>query len=111
MLDIFVSSRADLQNAIENENYTSAAELRDEISKLEADSLAASVIAQAYENAKYAFRLGQKVRHKTFGTILSCLFFFDLVHYLSLGEVFHFLTFVKISLFLPLTANLDLCLV
>lgn len=59
--------RADLQNAIEIENYTLAAELRDEISKLEADSLAASVRAQAYENAQYTFRLGQRVRHKIFG--------------------------------------------
>ncbi|EEF50790.1 clp protease adapter protein ClpF, chloroplastic [Ricinus communis] len=59
--------RADLQNAIENENYAMAAQLRDQISKLEAESLAASVNALAYENAQYAFRLGQKVTHKTFG--------------------------------------------
>ncbi|KAK4403077.1 Clp protease adapter protein ClpF, chloroplastic [Sesamum angolense] len=59
--------RADLQNAVESENYSLAAELRDEISKLEAKSLAASVKAQAYENAQYAFRLGQKVKHKKFG--------------------------------------------
>lgn len=59
--------RADLQNAVQSENYGLAAELRDAISKLEAESLAASVKAQAYENAKYAFRLGQKIRHKTFG--------------------------------------------
>lgn len=59
--------RADLQNAIQSENYGVAAKLRDEISKLEADSLAASVKAQAYENAQYGFRLGQKVRHKIFG--------------------------------------------
>lgn len=59
--------RADLQNAIESENYNRAAELRDEISKLEAKSLAASVKAQAYESAKYAFRLGQKVKHKVYG--------------------------------------------
>lgn len=59
--------RADMQKAIENENYVAAAELRDEISKLEADSLAASVKALAFENVQYAFRLGQKVRHKIFG--------------------------------------------
>ncbi|KAK9277246.1 hypothetical protein L1049_006785 [Liquidambar formosana] len=59
--------RADLQNAIESENYASAAELRDEISKLEAESLAVSAKALAFENAQYAFRLGQKVRHKMFG--------------------------------------------
>ncbi|KAG8366416.1 hypothetical protein BUALT_Bualt17G0077400 [Buddleja alternifolia] len=59
--------RADLQNAIESENYGLAAELRDEISKLEAKSLTASVKAQAYESAQYAFRLGQKVTHKIFG--------------------------------------------
>ncbi|GAA0167326.1 hypothetical protein LIER_22283 [Lithospermum erythrorhizon] len=59
--------RADLQNAIQSENYGVAAQLRDEISKLEAESLAASVKAQAYENAQYGYRLGQKVRHKIFG--------------------------------------------
>ncbi|XP_057947977.1 clp protease adapter protein ClpF, chloroplastic isoform X1 [Malania oleifera] len=59
--------RADLQNAIENESYALAAKLRDEISKLEAESLSASAKALAYENAQYAFRLGQKVRHKMFG--------------------------------------------
>ncbi|KAK6157899.1 hypothetical protein DH2020_012147 [Rehmannia glutinosa] len=56
-----------LQNAIQSENYSLAAELRDKISKLEAKSLSASVKAQAYENAQYAFRLGQKVKHKIFG--------------------------------------------
>ncbi|PIN02464.1 hypothetical protein CDL12_25027 [Handroanthus impetiginosus] len=59
--------RAELQKAIESENYSLAAKLRDEISKLEAKSLAASVKAQAFENAQYAFRLGQKVKHKIFG--------------------------------------------
>ena len=44
-----------------------AAQLRDQISKMEAESLAASVNALAYENAQYAFRLGQKVTHKIFG--------------------------------------------
>ncbi|CDP00396.1 unnamed protein product [Coffea canephora] len=58
--------KADLQNAIESENYSLAAELRDEISKIESESLAASVKAQVYQNAQYAFHLGQKVRHKTF---------------------------------------------
>ncbi|XP_021910291.1 clp protease adapter protein ClpF, chloroplastic isoform X1 [Carica papaya] len=59
--------RADLQNAIESEDYALAAKLRDEISELETESLAASAKALAYENAQYAFRLGQKVRHKIFG--------------------------------------------
>ncbi|KAF3943492.1 hypothetical protein CMV_029959 [Castanea mollissima] len=59
--------RADLQSAIESEDYALAANLRDEISKLEAESLAASAKALAYENAQYSFRLGQKVRHKIFG--------------------------------------------
>ncbi|GAV74537.1 Macro domain-containing protein/UVR domain-containing protein/YccV-like domain-containing protein/CRAL_TRIO_2 domain-containing protein, partial [Cephalotus follicularis] len=59
--------RADLQNAIESENYTLAAELRDRISKLEAESLAASAKALLYESVQYAFRLGQIVRHKIFG--------------------------------------------
>ncbi|XP_051122108.1 clp protease adapter protein ClpF, chloroplastic [Andrographis paniculata] len=59
--------RADLQNAIESENYSLAAELRDKISKLEAKSVEASVRALAYENAQFAFRLGQKVNHKRFG--------------------------------------------
>ncbi|WOL10461.1 hypothetical protein Cni_G19216 [Canna indica] len=59
--------RADLQKAVENENYSAAAELRDEISKLEAETLAASAKTLAYENTHYAFRLGQRVRHKKFG--------------------------------------------
>ncbi|XWS69654.1 hypothetical protein CRYUN_Cryun04dG0197700 [Craigia yunnanensis] len=59
--------RGELQNAIENENYALAAQLRDDISKLEAESLAASAKALAHENAQYAFRLGQKVQHKIFG--------------------------------------------
>ncbi|KAF7809065.1 clp protease adapter protein ClpF, chloroplastic [Senna tora] len=58
--------RSDLQNAIENEDYALAATLRDEISKIEAESLAASAKALAYENAQFAFRLGQKVRHRKF---------------------------------------------
>ncbi|XP_047323320.1 clp protease adapter protein ClpF, chloroplastic [Impatiens glandulifera] len=58
---------ADLQNAIQKENYGMAAELRDRISKLEAESLAATAKAQLYEKAQYAFRLGQKVKHKIFG--------------------------------------------
>jgi len=66
---------SDLQNAVENENYALAAELRDEISKLEAESLAASAKALAHENAQYAFRLGQKVRHKKFGKWLKYLSF------------------------------------
>lgn len=63
----FFPSSADLQNAIENENYAAAAQLRDQISKLEAESLAASAKALAFESAQYAFRLGQKVTHKKFG--------------------------------------------
>ncbi|XP_031101403.1 clp protease adapter protein ClpF, chloroplastic [Ipomoea triloba] len=59
--------RADLQSAVESENYSLAADIRDQISKIEAESLAASVRAQAYENAQYAFRLGQRVKHKVFG--------------------------------------------
>uniref|UniRef100_A0A1D1YVC9 Hydroxyacylglutathione hydrolase n=1 Tax=Anthurium amnicola TaxID=1678845 RepID=A0A1D1YVC9_9ARAE len=59
--------RADMQKAIECENYTLAANLRDEISKIEAESLAASAKALAYENVQYMFRLGQKVKHKIFG--------------------------------------------
>ncbi|MCF8706257.1 heat shock protein HspQ [Corynebacterium sp. MC-25] len=59
--------RADLQNAIDSENYALAAKLRDQISNLEAESLAASAKALAHENAQYSFRLGQKVRHKIFG--------------------------------------------
>ncbi|EMS54528.1 hypothetical protein TRIUR3_08278 [Triticum urartu] len=54
-------ARADLQNAIESENYALAAELRDTISKLEGDSLALSAKALAYQSVKYEFRLGQKV--------------------------------------------------
>lgn len=59
--------RADLQKEIKNENYDLAAKLRDQISQIEAESLAASAKALAFENIQYAFRLGQKVRHKTFG--------------------------------------------
>ncbi|KAG6598627.1 Clp protease adapter protein ClpF, chloroplastic, partial [Cucurbita argyrosperma subsp. sororia] len=59
--------RADLQKAIESENYTFAAQLRDQISKLETESLAASAKVLAYESAEYSFRLGQKTRHKIFG--------------------------------------------
>jgi len=59
--------RADLQKAIDSENYAVAAGLRDEIAKLEAESLAVSAKGLAYQNVKYAFRLGQKVRHKVHG--------------------------------------------
>ncbi|KAF6173549.1 hypothetical protein GIB67_042679 [Kingdonia uniflora] len=59
--------RTDMQKAIESENYALAANLRDQVSKMETESLAASVKALAYENVQYAFRLGQKVRHKNFG--------------------------------------------
>ncbi|KAJ0963468.1 hypothetical protein J5N97_028590 [Dioscorea zingiberensis] len=59
--------RADMQKAIDSENYLVAAQLRDEITKLEAESLAASAKALAYANVQYTFRLGQKVRHKIFG--------------------------------------------
>uniref|UniRef100_A0A804QY57 UVR domain-containing protein n=1 Tax=Zea mays TaxID=4577 RepID=A0A804QY57_MAIZE len=55
--------RADLQKAIDSENYALAAGLRDDIAKLEVESLAVSAKALAYQNVKYAFRLGQKVRH------------------------------------------------
>ncbi|CAN1152741.1 Clp protease adapter protein ClpF, chloroplastic [Linum perenne] len=59
--------RADLQNAIEKEDYALAAGFRDQISKLEKESLAVSAEALAYANVQYAFRLGQKVKHKIFG--------------------------------------------
>ena len=79
--NLSVSCSAELQNAIDTENYAVAAELRDEISKIEAESLAASAKALAYENVQYAFRLGQKVRHKIFGksnefilSLWSCFF-------------------------------------
>uniref|UniRef100_A0ACD5W0A2 Uncharacterized protein n=1 Tax=Avena sativa TaxID=4498 RepID=A0ACD5W0A2_AVESA len=60
-------ARADLQKAIESENYALAAELRDAVTKLEGDSLALSAKALAYQGVKYEFRLGQKVRHKVHG--------------------------------------------
>lgn len=63
----FSSCSADLQKAIDSENYALAADIRDQISKLEAESLAASAKALAFENARFAFRLGQKVNHKIFG--------------------------------------------
>lgn len=59
--------RAELQDAVEKENYAQAAEIRDAINKLEAETLAASAKAMAYDNVQYKFRLGQKVIHKTFG--------------------------------------------
>ncbi|KAH9605600.1 hypothetical protein KSS87_018735 [Heliosperma pusillum] len=59
--------RAELQSAIDTENYAVAAELRDGIAKLEAESLEASAKALAFGKVQYAFRLGQKVRHKIFG--------------------------------------------
>ena len=63
----WMTCSGELQNAIDSENYAVAAELRNEISKLEAESLAASAKALAYANVQYGFRLGQKVRHKIFG--------------------------------------------
>uniref|UniRef100_A0A0E0EII8 UVR domain-containing protein n=1 Tax=Oryza meridionalis TaxID=40149 RepID=A0A0E0EII8_9ORYZ len=65
--------RADLQKAVDSENYALAAALRDEIAKLETESLAVSAKALAYQNVKYAFRLGQKVRHKLQKKILQRL--------------------------------------
>lgn len=59
--------RNDLQKAVQEEDYGGAAELRDQISKLEAESLAAAAKALAYQNVEYKFRLGQKVRHTKFG--------------------------------------------
>ncbi|XP_073287597.1 clp protease adapter protein ClpF, chloroplastic-like isoform X4 [Primulina huaijiensis] len=59
--------RAELQNAIQSEKYDLAADLRDKISKLKAESLAASVKARGYENAQHAFRLGKKAKHTLFG--------------------------------------------
>lgn len=64
---VFFPCSADLQKAIESEDYALAAGIRDQISKLEAESLAASAKALAFENAQYAFRLGQKMKHKIFG--------------------------------------------
>lgn len=66
-ITLLLSFSADLQNAIQSENYDKAALLRDEISKLETESLAVSIKAQAYINTQFAFRLGQKMRHKKFG--------------------------------------------
>ncbi|KAL3684536.1 hypothetical protein R1sor_002558 [Riccia sorocarpa] len=59
--------KADLQRAIEGEDYAGAAKIRDQISKLESDSLAASARALAYQNLKYNFRLGQRIKHNVYG--------------------------------------------
>ncbi|KAL2652713.1 hypothetical protein R1flu_020841 [Riccia fluitans] len=59
--------KADLRRAIEGEDYTGAARIRDQISKLEAESLAASARALAYQNLTYKFRLGQRVKHTVYG--------------------------------------------
>lgn len=76
----FFSPRsAELQNAIGTENYAAAAELRDKISKLEAESLAESAKALAYDKIRYAFRLGQKVRHKIFGMLTNLIQSFGFV--------------------------------
>lgn len=74
---------ADLQNAIDGEDYGLAAKLRDEISKLEAESLAVSAKALAFENAEYAFRLGQKLKHKAFGTLSFVLVLRFSIHFLG----------------------------
>ncbi|CAM6082959.1 unnamed protein product [Calypogeia fissa] len=59
--------KADLQTAIDGEDYVGAAQLRDRISKLECAALAASARALVYQNLKYTYRLGQRVKHKIYG--------------------------------------------
>eukprot|EP00246_Nothoceros_aenigmaticus_P015245 TRINITY_DN6245_c0_g1_i3.p1 TRINITY_DN6245_c0_g1~~TRINITY_DN6245_c0_g1_i3.p1 ORF type:complete len:324 (-),score=62.02 TRINITY_DN6245_c0_g1_i3:289-1260(-) len=59
--------RTELQKNIDQENYSGAARMRDKIAELEAEALLAAAKAKIYENIKYAFRLGQKVKHKIFG--------------------------------------------
>lgn len=63
---IMLRIKTELQRAVEEERYGEAATLRDNISKLEAEALAASLKGLAASNAKYEFRLGQKIRHKEF---------------------------------------------
>lgn len=59
--------KADLQRAVEAEAYEEAAQIRKKMSKMESDTLAASAAALAMRHVAYAFRLGQKVKHKEFG--------------------------------------------
>ncbi|KAJ3696166.1 hypothetical protein LUZ60_001543 [Juncus effusus] len=59
--------RAEMQKAIESENYDLAAKLRDQISQIEGESLASSAKALVNESIKYEFRLGQRVKHRIFG--------------------------------------------
>lgn len=59
--------RAELQKAVEEEQYETAADIRKQMAQLEADTLAASAAALAMRNVKYEFRLGQKLTHKKFG--------------------------------------------
>eukprot|EP00897_Mesotaenium_endlicherianum_P001855 jgi/Mesen1/1698/ME000138S00557 len=64
---IMLRIKAEMQKAVEEEHYAEAAALRDSLSKLESDTLAASAAALAFNNVTYQYRLGQKVRHKVFG--------------------------------------------
>eukprot|EP00850_Spirogloea_muscicola_P008479 SM000045S16224 [mRNA] locus=s45:295652:298329:- [translate_table: standard] len=56
--------RSELQKAIEQEQYAEAALLRDRLSQLEAETLAASAQALAFTTVEYRFRLGQVILHK-----------------------------------------------
>lgn len=59
--------KAELQKLIEDENYAGAGVLKNQISSLEGESLAAQAKAMVYRQLNFQFRLGQKVKHKLYG--------------------------------------------
>jgi len=62
-----LQTKAKLQKLIEEEDYEAAGVVRKKIMALEAESLAAQASALIYQQRSYAFRLGQKVRHRVHG--------------------------------------------
>lgn len=59
--------KAEMDAAIAEERYDDAARLRDELSTLEVDSMAAAVSKAVSGIKEYQFRIGQKVVHKKLG--------------------------------------------
>jgi hemimethylated DNA binding protein len=59
--------KSELQKLIEEEDYTRATTVRNKITALEAESLAAQAKALVFQQLNFQFRLGQKIRHKIHG--------------------------------------------
>lgn len=59
--------KAELQRLIAEEDYAAAGAIRNKLTALEAESLAAQVQALSYQQRSFQFRLGQKVRHRVIG--------------------------------------------